>query len=142
MRPRPPYLAILWCIAMLSWAFICLSGSVARQRHARATASLLIFPFADPQVPPATFPTMNVDNFLGDKPSTRVRAPPGGASSFSLAWDAPAPAPARAAPARAEPAPVAAASSYDRPSARPAPAAAAVSGALPSRNACELLASE
>jgi hypothetical protein len=48
---------------------------------------------------------MNCDNFLGDKPSTRVRAPPGGRTSLDLfgGYEAAAPAPraARAAPAAA-----------------------------------------
>jgi hypothetical protein len=52
---------------------------------------------------------MNTDNFLCDRPSTRVRAPPGGSSSISFTWSEPAPVPAAAKP-RAE-VPVAAASS-------------------------------
>ena len=32
-----------------------------------------------------------VGNVLTDRSSTRIHAPPGGASSFSLAWDAPSP---------------------------------------------------
>lgn len=41
---------------------------------------------------------MNVDNFMTDRPSTRVRAPPGGASSISFGGGEPAPAPVRRAP--------------------------------------------
>ncbi len=44
---------------------------------------------------------------MGDRSSTRVRAPPGGSSSFSLGWDDSA-APTRRA---AEPVPAAAAAS-------------------------------
>lgn len=52
---------------------------------------------------------MNSDNFLGDRPSTRVRAPPGGSSSISFGWSEAAPAPAASKP-RAE-VPIAAAPS-------------------------------
>ena len=56
---------------------------------------------------------MNSDNFLGDRPSTRVRAPPGGASSISFGWSEPAPAPAAAAAPKPR---------YDAPVAYEAPA--------------------
>jgi len=51
---------------------------------------------------------MNCDNFLGDRPSTRVHAPPGGASSFNIfgGYDEPAAKPTRpVAAAAAAPAP-------------------------------------
>lgn len=47
--------------------------------------------------------SQNVDNFLGSRPSTRVHAPPGGASSICFGgYDAPAaaPKPSRRAPLR------------------------------------------
>lgn len=59
-----------------------------------------------PPLPRRFNTNMSSGSFMGDRPSTRVRAPPGGASSISLGWSDPAPAKA--------PAPVAA----------PAPAAA------------------
>ena len=63
---------------------------------------------------------MNTDNFIGDRPSTRVRAPPGGSSSFSLGWDASAAAPAAAAARpRAEPAAVSAPVAVERAPAEP-----------------------
>ena len=60
-----------------------------------------------PPIPPVlpTSSTMNCDNFMTDRPSTRVRAPPGGASSISFGGGA-APAPVRrAAPAAPRAAP-------------------------------------
>ncbi len=69
---------------------------------------------------------MNCDNFLGDKPSTRVRAPPGGRTSLDLFGGYTEPAPA-AAPARAPLAPAPAYASFG--SAAPAPYAAPVKAA-------------
>lgn len=56
----------------------------------------------------------NLGNHISSKPSTRLHAPPGGASSISLGWgDAPAPAPAHRSVARHEP--EAAPASYGAP---------------------------
>lgn len=46
--------------------------------------------------------SQNVDNFLGDRPSTRVRAPPGGASSICFGSSEPTPAPVRRVPATSQ----------------------------------------
>ena len=72
--------------------------------------------------------TMNCDNFLGDKPSTRVRAPPGGRTSLDLFGGYVEPAPA-AAPARAPLAPAPVYASFG--SAAPAPVAAAAAKPAP-----------
>ena len=64
---------------------------------------------------------MNVDNFMTERPSTRVRAPPGGASSISFGGGEPAPAPVRPAPA-ARPQAAAPAAKREEPAA-PAPKA-------------------
>ena len=64
---------------------------------------------------------MNVDNFMTERPSTRVRAPPGGASSISFGGGEPAPAPVRRAPA-ARPQAAAPAAKREEPAA-PAPKA-------------------
>jgi len=74
---------------------------------------------------------MNCDNFLGDRPSTRVHAPPGGASSICFGGYDDAPAPARTG-RRAAPA------SYARESA-PVAAACAPVAAAPARAAAEPL---
>jgi hypothetical protein len=87
---------------------------------------------------------MNVDNFLGDKPSTRVRAPPGGRTSLDLFGGyEPAPAPVAApvaAPARAPLAPAPVYASFDAPAAAPAakPAAAPAARAAPAGVLCVL----